>query len=141
MALANLSALRSKDPHTQVGAVVVNSKKRVIGLGYNGMPIGDDSFPWDRTGNIENTKYPYVIHAEINAILNVSQKITDSIMYVSLFPCSNCAKFLSQAGINEVVYYNDKYGKTDDTIIAKNIFRKLGIKFREMKKVNVIVKT
>ncbi|WKX02364.1 deoxycytidylate deaminase [Candidatus Mycoplasma mahonii] len=132
MALAKVSALRSKDPNTKVGATIVNKKKRVIGLGYNGMPSGNDDFPWSREGKHVDTKYPYVIHAEMNAVLNAISNLEDSMLYVSLFPCSTCAKFLIQAGITEIIYENDKYKNTEDNLIAKDILKKSSITFRKM---------
>ena len=78
--------------NTKVGAILINSKKRVIALGYNGMPKGDDTFPWVREGKVKDTKYPYVIHAEMNALLNSNDKVANSKLYVTLYPCSNCAK-------------------------------------------------
>lgn len=139
MTLAKISAKRSKDPNTQVGAALVNDKKRVIGLGYNGMPDGDDTFPWSREGETQNTKYPYVVHAEINAILNSTSNTEGSTLYASLFPCANCAKICSQAGVKEIVYEEDKYNGTEDNIIAKKIFEKLGIKIRKIEAFKICI--
>ena len=139
MALAKISAKRSKDPNTKVGAAIVNKKKRVIGLGYNGMPKGDDSFPWVRNGEKINNKYPYVVHAEINAILNSTLNVEGASLYTSLFPCANCAKICSQAGIGEIVYEEDKYEGTEDNIIAKKIFKKLKIKIRKIESVKICI--
>lgn len=139
MSLAKISAKRSSDPNTKVGAALVNDRKRIIGLGYNGMPHGDDSFPWGRDGEPKDTKYPYVVHAEINAILNSIVKTDGAILYTSLFPCSNCAKICAQAGIKEVVYEEDKYDGTDDNLIAKKILKKLGIKTRKVDVVKINV--
>lgn len=138
--LVALTAMRSKDPNTQVGAVLVNAEKRIIGMGYNGMPNGDDSFPWEREGKLEETKYPYVIHAEMNAILNASAKTKGATMYVSLFPCSACAKLLVQAGIKEVCYLDDKYHETDDAKVARIIFEKSGINYRKVNPVHIEIK-
>ncbi|QSF13691.1 cytidine/deoxycytidylate deaminase family protein [Mycoplasma sp. Mirounga ES2805-ORL] len=134
MALAKVSALRSKDPSTKVGACIVNKNKRVISLGYNGMPQGlDTEFPWSRDGEkASETKYAYVIHAEMNAILNSQDKFEDCVMYTSLFPCSNCAKTISQSGIVEIVYENDKYHDTDDAKISRNILDTCGINTRKI---------
>src|SRR5699024_2449776 len=106
MGLAHLSALRSKDPSTQVGAVIVNEHKKIVGIGYNGLPIGlsDDTFAWSREGEFVDTKYAYVVHAELNAILNATQSLRGCSLFVSLFPCNECAKAIAQAGITEVVY-------------------------------------
>ena len=105
MGLAHLSAMRSKDPSTQVGAAIVNPQHRVIGIGYNGFPFGcdDDVFPWAREGKSNDTKYPYVVHAELNAILNCSQSCRGCTLYVSLFPCNECAKAIIQSGITKIV--------------------------------------
>ena len=99
MGLAHLSALRSKDPSTQVGACIVSPDRKVVGIGYNGFPIGcdDDDFPWAREGDFLETKYPFVVHAELNAILNSTQKLTGCSIYVSLFPCNECAKAIIQS--------------------------------------------
>ena len=139
MALAKISAKRSKDPNTKVGATLVNDKKRVIGLGYNGMPHGDDSFSWSREGSKLDNKYSYVVHAEINAILNATDNPNGAILYASLFPCSNCAKICSQAGIKEIVYEEDKYEGTEDNMIAKKIFKKLNIKIRKIKSMKICI--
>lgn len=138
--LAQLSAKRSKDPNTKVGACLVDQNKRVIGLGYNGMPKGNDNFPWEREGKPIDTKYPYVIHAEMNAILNSTKLIKDASIYVSLFPCSNCAKLLVQAGVIEVVYSDDKYKGTEDDDIAQKILKESGVKVRKVKEVNIEIK-
>jgi len=124
MGLAHLSALRSKDPSTQVGACIVNADKRVVGIGYNGFPMGcdDDVFPWSREGSINDTKYPYVVHAELNAILNSIQSLKDCTLYVSLFPCNECAKAIIQSGIRKVVYEDDKYADTASVQASKRMF-------------------
>lgn len=125
MSLALLSAARSKDPHTQVGACIVKDNK-VVGLGYNGLPNGmsDDECEWKRDGEWKEQKYCLVCHAELNAISNclAPEKLQDSTIYVSLFPCNECAKLIVQSGIKKVVYLNDKYNGTDANIIAKKIF-------------------
>lgn len=139
-ALAEVSGMRSKDPNTKVGACIVNENNRVIALGYNGMPGGNDNFPWGRDGATKDTKYPYVVHAEMNAILNATNDITNGSIYVSLFPCSNCAKLLVQAGIKEVVYTNDKYKDTEDNIISKDIFEMSGVTVREMPPIEILIK-
>ncbi len=142
MALAKISAMRSKDPNTQVGAVLVNDQNRVIGLGYNGMPKGNDiDFPWIRDGQGITTKYPYVVHAEMNAILNAIKSVTQSRLYVSLFPCSSCAKFVAQAGVKEIIYEDDKYQNTEDDQIAKLIFEKSHVSFRKIAVINIKVES
>lgn len=137
MGVAQLSAKRSKDPSTQVGACIVNSKKRIIGIGYNGFPIGcsDDKLPWSREGDYLDTKYPYVCHAEMNAITNASNKpdLDGASMYVSLFPCNECAKLIVQVGIKEVVYLSDKYADQPIFIAARNIFDMAGVSYRQLK--------
>ncbi len=115
MGLAFLSAKRSKDPSTQVGACLVSEKNRVLGLGYNGFARGcsDDALPWAREGNYLDTKYPYVVHAEANAITNSIANLENSRLYVALFPCNECAKLILQHGISEVIYMSDKYADLD----------------------------
>ena len=109
MGLAHLSAMRSKDPSTQVGACIVGDDNRILSIGYNGAPNGfhDDEFPWERTGEFLDTKYPYVVHAEPNAILNATSDLTNATLYVTLFPCNECAKLIIQSGIKEVIYLSD----------------------------------
>lgn len=125
MGLAHLSAMRSKDPSTQVGAVIVNDENRVVSIGYNGLPIGcsDDDFPWEREGEFLDSKYPYVVHAELNAILNAHQSVKGCILYVSLFPCNECAKAIIQSGIKKIVYEIDKYADTDTVIASKKMLQ------------------
>lgn len=130
MAVAQLSAMRSKDPNTQVGACIVNSSKKIVGVGYNGFPTtkdgkdNDKEFPWDK-GNKDplDNKYLYVIHAETSAVLNSNQKdLTSCVLYVSLFPCADCAKIIAQSGINKVYYLEDKYHNESTCIAARKIF-------------------
>lgn len=123
MGLAHLSALRSKDPSTQVGACIVSADKKVVGIGYNGLPRGcdDDDFPWVRDGAFLETKYPFVVHAELNAILNSNQDLRGCSLYVSLFPCNECAKAIIQAGIKRIVYECDKYADTDSVKASKRM--------------------
>jgi dCMP deaminase len=134
MGIALLSAQRSKDPNTQVGACIVDSKKRVVGVGYNGFPKGcsDEELPWNREGNFINSKYAYVCHAELNAILNKNNEDLDGcIIYVALFPCNECAKLIIQSGIKEVVYLSDKYKDSDSTKVSKIMFDMSGVKYRQ----------
>jgi dCMP deaminase len=136
MGVALLSAQRSKDPNTQVGACIVNAGKKIIGVGYNGFPVGcsDDELPWDREGEFLETKYPYVCHAELNAVLNsIGGDLHGCVIYVALFPCNECAKVIVQSGIREVVYLCDKYSQTDATKAAKKMFGQSGVKCRELK--------
>ncbi|NXQ45259.1 DCTD deaminase, partial [Catharus fuscescens] len=137
MAVAFLSAQRSKDPSSQVGACIVNSENKIVGIGYNGMPNGcsDDVLPWTRTGaNRLDTKYPYVCHAELNAIMNKnSADVKGCSMYVALFPCNECAKLIIQAGIKEVIFMSDKYHDTTEMTAARRMFDLAGIIYREFK--------
>ena len=130
MGIAMLSACRSKDPNTQVGACIVNDRNRIMSVGYNGFPSGcdDDEFPWEREGNAFDTKYPYVCHAELNAILNASGDLRGCKVYVALFPCNECAKAIIQSGIAEVVYYGDKYHDSDSSVAARFMFKKAGVR-------------
>lgn len=135
IALAKLSAMRSKDPSTQVGAVIVGLDNRILSIGYNGTPNGypDDDFPWDREGDHLSTKYYYVCHAELNAILNYrgSRKdLENAKIYVVLFPCNECAKAIIQSGIKEVIYLSNKYENTDETKASIAMFDKCNVKYR-----------
>lgn len=134
MGLAHLSALRSKDPSTQVGACIVDEDNRVVSIGYNGLPRGcsDDLFPWVKEGEILETKYPYVVHAELNAILNSNTSLKNDTIYVSLFPCNECAKAIIQSGIKMVVYESDKYADTDAVKASKMMFKAAGVEYRQL---------
>ncbi|KAF5296949.1 hypothetical protein FQR65_LT10101 [Abscondita terminalis] len=130
MAIAFLSSKRSKDPITQVGACIVNCDNKIVGIGYNGMPIGcsDDDFCWGKEGN--ETKHLYVCHAEMNAIVNKNViDLKNCIMYVGLFPCNECAKFIIQSGIKEVIYMSDKHAHKHTTIASKKMFDAAHIKY------------
>ncbi len=137
MGVAILSSFRSKDPNTQVGACIVDKNKKIVGVGYNGFPIGcsDDEFPWEREGDNElQTKYPYVCHAELNAVLNKNNvDLYDCSIYVALFPCNECAKVIIQSGIIEVVYLSDKYAHTDSVKASKKMFDASGVLYRQLK--------
>ena len=137
MGIALLSAERSKDPNTQVGACIVRDNK-ILSVGYNGAPIGysDDNLPWDRTGDFKETKYAYVCHGELNAILNYKGNLDNSTLYVTLFPCNECAKVIVQSGIKEIIYLSDKYSEEDSTIVSKKIFDQVGIKYKKYEKTN-----
>ena len=133
MGIATLSAMRSKDPSTQVGACIVNEDKRILSMGYNGMPrcCSDDEYPWDKNDNALDSKYLYVCHAEFNAILNCAVgSVKGCTVYTTLFPCNECAKAIIQSGIREVVYMSDKYADSDSVIAAKRMFTTAGVKFR-----------
>ena len=136
MGVAVLSSMRSKDPNTQVGACIVSSEKKIIGVGYNGFPTGcsDDELPWAREGDWIQTKYPYVCHAELNAILNSnnSAMLRGATLYVALFPCNECAKAVIQAGIKKIVYLSDKYADTDATKASKLMLKAAGVKFEKL---------
>lgn len=129
---------RSKDPNSQVGACIVGKNNRMLSLGYNGAPNNwnDDEFPWDRDNeDPKNNKYPYVIHAEMNALLNYkgdNKDLDGATVYVTLFPCHECAKFLAQAGIKKVVYLSDKYKGTDDNIMSKTCLTKCGVDYEQL---------
>ena len=137
MGVAMLAARRSKDPNTQVGACIVSQDNIIISTGYNGMPKGcsDDEFPWDRNAEIEvDTKYPYVVHAELNAILNASGRdLRGSRIYVALFPCNECAKAIIQSGVKEVLYLSDKYADTMMNLASKRMLSAAGVKFTQLK--------
>ena len=137
MGIAMLAARRSKDPNTQVGACIVSDDNIIISTGYNGMPKGcsDDEFPWDRKGENEAaTKYPYVVHAELNAILNASGRdLRGSRIYVALFPCNECAKAIIQSGIKEVMYLSDKYHDTMMNLVSKRMLDAAGVKYTRMR--------
>lgn len=135
MGIAVLSSMRSKDPNTQVGACIVNQNNKIMSVGYNGLPIGcsDDAFPWERTGETLKTKYPYVCHAELNAILNnAGGDLTGCKIYVALFPCNECAKAIIQCGIKEVIYLSDKYADSDSTLASKRMFDAAGVSYKQL---------
>lgn len=129
MGLAHLSAMRSKDPSTQVGAAIVDQEHKVVGIGYNGFPIGcsDDEFPWSRDGGMLESKYAFVVHAELNAILNSTRDLHGCTLYVSLFPCNECAKAIIQSGIRRIVYENDKYAGENNVIASKKMLKAAGV--------------
>lgn len=142
MGVALLSAMRSKDPNTQVGACIVNQKNRIVGIGYNGLPIGcnDDDFPWNNEGEFLDTKYPYIVHAEPNAILNSDADLTGCKIYVTLFPCHECVKLIIQSGIKEIVYLSDKYNNTDSDRAAKRMLDACGISYRKIPAFRITLK-
>ena len=133
MGVAILAAKRSKDPNTQVGACIVSPDNIILSTGYNGFPKGcsDDEFPWDREG--EETKYPFVVHAELNAILNSNGKsLRDATIYVALFPCNECAKAIIQSGIRQVVYLSDKYASSPATQASRRMLSAAGVACRRL---------
>lgn len=140
MGIALFSCYRSKDPGTQVGCCIVSNDNRILSVGYNGFPTGcsDDLFPWDREGKSSyDTKYNYVAHAELNAILNFKGiTLKDSKLYVTLFPCNECAKAIIQSGIKQVIYMDDKYAKTDSVKSSKRMFDAAHVKYKKYKMKN-----
>ena len=143
MGVAKLSALRSKDPNTKVGACIVNEKKRIIGVGYNGFPYGceDDVFPWNNNSeSYYDSKYPYVVHAEMNAILNSTRSLEGATLYVTLFPCNECAKSIIQCGIKEIVYSNDKYCGTESDCASKKMLDAAKVKYRKIEDFEIEIK-
>lgn len=135
MGIAILSSRRSKDPSTQVGACIVNDHNKIMSVGYNGLPRGccDDEFPWERTGDEYDTKYPYVCHAELNAILNSGGASLEGCkVYVALFPCNECAKAIIQSGIKEVIYLSDKYAESVSVRASKRMFDSAGVKYHQI---------
>jgi dCMP deaminase len=144
MGVALLSAKRSKDPSTQVGACIVSDKNKIVGAGYNGLPMGcdDDEFPWEKTGEFLDTKYPYICHAELNAILNnIGMDLKGCKIYTALFPCNECSKAIIQSGITEVIYLSDKYEGTDIFKASKIMLDKAAVKYRkvESKVINLVL--
>lgn len=134
MGLSHLSAMRSKDPNTQVGACIVDEDKKVVSIGYNGMPRGcdDNDFPWTREGGFLDTKYAFVVHAELNAILNSTRNVKGCTIYVSLFPCNECAKAIIQSGIKKVVYESDKYDGTEGNVASKKMLKEAGVELVQL---------
>ena len=136
MGVSKLSGMRSKDPNTQVGACIVGADNRILSMGYNGFPNGcsDDEFPWSREGDGIECKYPYVTHSELNAILNYrGGNLEGTKLYVSLFPCNECAKAIIQAGIKTVIYADDKYKDSPSVIASKKMFDAAGVEYHEYK--------
>lgn len=137
MGVAKLSALRSKDPSTQVGACIVSADNRILSIGYNGAPNGyeDKYFPWEREGMPLETKYLYVCHAEMNAILNFrgnKKDLEGAKLYVDLFPCNECAKLIIQSGIKHIIYLSDKYKDQDNFIASKRLFDICGVEYKPL---------
>lgn len=135
MGVALLSGERSKDPNSQVGACIVSDDNKILSIGYNGFPKGcsDDEISWEREGEYTETKYPYVCHGELNAILNYTgTTLKNSRVYVALFPCNECAKAIIQSGISEVVYLSDKYADTDSVKASKRMFKCAGVALNQL---------
>ena len=144
MGVAELASMRSKDPSTQVGCCIVDEQNRILSTGYNGFPHGcnDDEFPWGRDESAGETKYPFVVHAELNAILNNRGKsLQGSRLYVGLVPCNECAKAIIQAGVSEVIYLSDKYATTPSTLASKRMLAAAGISLRQLtSKASLLIK-
>jgi len=139
MGVALLSARRSKDPSTQVGACIVNEQNKIVGAGYNGLPLGcdDDEFPWEKQGDFLDIKYPYICHAELNAILNnIGMSLKGCKIYTALFPCNECAKAIIQAGITELIYLSDKYEGSETARASKFMLNKSGVSYRQVEAKN-----
>lgn len=142
MGVAKLSAFRSKDPNTQVGACIVTPDNKIVGVGYNGLPWGcdDTDFPWEsREGDMYDTKYPYVVHAELNAILNSTKNLMNCRIYVSLFPCHECVKAIIQSGIKEIIYEDDKYADTPSDRAAKRMLDSAGVLYTKIDVFNISI--
>lgn len=143
MGVAKLSSMRSKDPNTQVGACIVSADHKILSMGYNGFPKGcsDDDFPWAREGDPLDNKYFYTTHSELNAILNYrGGSLEGSILYVSLFPCNECAKAIIQSGIKTVIYDEDKYKNTPGVVASKRMLRAAGVEIRKYEHTNREIK-
>ena len=143
MGVAHLSGMRSKDPNTQVGACIVSPDNKILSMGYNGFPKGcsDDEFPWAREGEPLDNKYFYTTHSELNAILNYrGGSLEGSTLYVSLFPCNECAKAIIQSGIRYIIYDEDKYKNTPGVIASKRMLDAAGVKYRKYKHTNREIK-
>jgi dCMP deaminase len=139
MGVAHLSAMRSKDDSSQVGACIVNQKNRIVGIGYNGFPIGcsDVELPWEKNEDFLSSKYAYVVHAEPNAILNSSVDLEGSRIYVTLYPCNECAKLIIQSGIKEVIYLEHKYPQDPIFEASRRLFTMANIKVRQLENYNL----
>ena len=137
MGVSLLSGMRSKDPNTQVGACIVSEDNKILSMGYNGFPLGcsDEDFPWEREGEMLETKYAYVTHSELNAILNYrGGSLQGAKLYVSLFPCNECAKAIIQSGIKTVIYADDKYADSPASIASRKMFDAAGVEYRRYKR-------
>ena len=141
MGIAYLSGLRSKDPTTQVGACIVNNKKRIVGIGYNGFPMGCDdlTFPWGKTDAFTESKYAYVVHAELNAILNSHGTLDNCSIYVTHYPCNECAKAIIQSGIKRIYFANNKRAEKEETKAAKRMFDAAGVKIARISEFDVTI--
>ena len=139
MGVAYLASFRSKDPNSQVGACIVDNNNKILSMGYNGFPRGcsDDEFPWAREGDALETQYAYVTHSELNAILNYhGTSLEGSKIYVTLFPCNECAKAIIQAGIKRIVYDSDKYDGTPSVVASKRMLKAAGVVMQKYEHTN-----
>jgi dCMP deaminase len=137
MGIADLSSQRSKDPDTQVGCCIINpNNNHILSIGYNGLPKGfnDDEFLWEDSKDFIESKHSYIVHAEANAILNASDNLEGAEVYVTMFPCNECAKLLAQSKIKKIIYRDDKYLHKDSGKVSKLIFEKAGIEIVKYKK-------
>lgn len=141
MTVARVCALRSKDPNTQVGACIINQDQQIIATGYNGLPrnLDDNTYPWTREGDFLNTKYPYVVHAELNAILSATISLKQAKIYVSLFPCHECSKAIIQSGIKEIIYQDDKYLSSDSVIASKKMLNDAKVSYRILEQFKIVI--
>ncbi len=141
LAMVQLNAMRSKDPTTQVGCVIVNDLKQVVSTGYNGLPRGlnDDIYPWARDGKLEETKYPYIVHAELNAILSSKESVRGCEIYTSLFPCNECTKSIIQSGIKKITYSSDKYEDKIENKIAKKMLKEAKVECTYKREVKIFL--
>ena len=143
MGIAMLSCERSKDPNTRVGACIVSTDNKILSIGYNGAPIGfddDKDMPWNRDGKPLDTKYLFVCHSELNAILNTRNDLRGSKMYVALFPCNECAKAIIQSGIKEVIYRDNLYPDSVATKVSIKMFKAANVKVTKYKNKNREIK-
>ena len=139
MGVAMLAGMRSKDPNSQVGSCIVSEDQNILSIGYNGFPRGcsDDEFPWSREGDELDTKYAFVTHSELNAILNYrGGNLVGAKLYVSLFPCNECAKAIIQSGITTVIYDSDKYRDTTGNIASRRMFDAAGVRYYQYQRTN-----
>lgn len=130
MEIAKLSARRSKDPSRQVGCCIVDKDtNHILSVGYNGLPFGydDNTFPWEKSNNPIEDKNSYVVHAEANAILNAECSLKDGIVYVTLFPCNECAKLLAQSRVSKIIYLDEDRRHPERVLISRDILTKAGI--------------
>ena len=140
MGIAKLSAKRSKDPNTQVGCCIINQDKRIVAVGYNGLPKNciDEEYPWaNRVGELQDTKYAYVVHAELNAILNATTPLKGCSLYVTLYPCNECVKSIIQSGIAEIIFEDNKYEGKDFDLASKKMIQAANLKVRQFKGVKI----